>query len=93
MRGPAARHVLHDLLGHRSVTVRETAVRALGRLGDPVSAGLLLTALEPPRRVAPGVAAAQPGRGVPAGVPDGPHRLGPAARPAHHLRGLRAVPA
>ncbi|MET9113327.1 HEAT repeat domain-containing protein [Streptomyces longwoodensis] len=67
VRGPAARHVLHDLLGHRSVTVRETAVRALGRLGDPVSAGLLLTALDPPRRVAPGL------------VGDALVRLGPAA--------------
>ncbi|MEG8277190.1 HEAT repeat domain-containing protein [Streptomyces sp. AHA2] len=55
VRGPEARRVLHGLLEHRSATVRETAVRALGRLGDSVSAGLLLATLDAPRSVAPGL--------------------------------------
>ncbi|MFI8165991.1 HEAT repeat domain-containing protein [Streptomyces sp. NPDC085931] len=67
VRGPEARRVLHALLGHRSVTVRETAVRALGRLGDSVSAGLLLTTVNAPRPVAPGL------------IGDALVRIGPAA--------------
>ncbi|MFD8150589.1 HEAT repeat domain-containing protein [Streptomyces sp. NPDC059720] len=67
VRGPEARRVLHGLLAHRSVTVRETAVRALGRLGDSASAGLLLTTLETSRPVAPGL------------VGDALVRIGPAA--------------
>ncbi|MGW3987979.1 HEAT repeat domain-containing protein [Streptomyces sp. NPDC004830] len=55
VHGAEARRVLHGLLEDRSVTVRETAVRALGRLGDGVSAGLLLATLDAPRSVAPGL--------------------------------------
>ncbi|MFM9589157.1 HEAT repeat domain-containing protein [Streptomyces scabiei] len=67
VRGPEARRVLHALLGHRNVTVRETAVRALGRLGDRDSARLLLTTSDAPRSVAPGL------------VGDALVRIGPAA--------------
>ncbi|MEU8575335.1 HEAT repeat domain-containing protein [Streptomyces asoensis] len=67
-RGPEARRVLHTLLGHRSVTVRETAVRALGRLGDSASARLLLGTLDAPRPVAPGLVGDALIRIGPAGV-------------------------
>lgn len=70
LRGPAARNMLHALLTDKNATVREAAVRALGRVGDAGSAGLLLAALRSPLAVAPGLTG------------DALIRIGPAAVPA-----------
>ncbi|MFF3616999.1 HEAT repeat domain-containing protein [Streptomyces sp. NPDC002580] len=70
LRGPAARTTLHALLTDRNATVREAAVRALGRVGDADSARLLLAALRSPLAVAPGLTG------------DALIRIGPAAVPA-----------
>lgn len=69
-RGPEARATLHRQLTDRNATVREGAVRALGRVGDADSARLLLAQLRSPRAVAAGLTG------------DALIRIGPAAVPA-----------